>query len=354
MTIASSDISQWSIASSEDYQSSDDGLEPSTPPIVEHLHASHLNSYSHILTVPTHIRTAYLNLQAQSKNLTINKDNASIVFANIHSPSHPTYNVEIGILNKVERLTIQDLEAARAVAFTLNHPSSPIFNNVKTISLGAKLATAILNSSFHGCTPVNKVLGVLGCMLDPSHFCISRPSSTKGYDELWPETLFENLSGLLNSWSKLESYTSHGFWLYNGECLPPTIHNINIKLPDCPYSPGSAGRCTCHRRLRDGLDTIISMYTGEVDGVLRDKIIKVSNLPHITPGMITIDQLIRIKIRWEGGEPVRNLDGGVVDIRVGSGEVLRGLRTTSRLSTREKQKLVSAVVEFDWTQWKSR
>ncbi|WVW78149.1 hypothetical protein I302_100100 [Kwoniella bestiolae CBS 10118] len=256
---------------------------PMTTPMTE------IQNPSHILELPSEVRAQYLAL-FHGKILTINQNTASNIFGNLGS------SADRELLNKVETIIINDLEGAKALATALDndylfrhsqgvistcdHPSASILKIVSSISFGSSIIESIVSSSSLEYLHIHKILQAIGFMKN----------------------------------GNLKSYTAHGFWLYRSDCIPTSLESINIVFPDCPAATLHGEFCTCSDHCNI-LDFIVDMDIGQVDKELRGIRLHLINLPHICAPRITVDSLAELKIDSEGGEPVINEDGKVIDIR---------------------------------------
>ncbi|WWD07366.1 hypothetical protein V865_005464 [Kwoniella europaea PYCC6329] len=207
-----------------------------------------LDQYSQLLELPKEARARIFQFQSHIDELKIDRITALNIFANMKQPFSASYKSDVSLFNKVEKLFIEDMEGAQALAQALEDhrlsnnvsgfiqppqdPTVDIFKNVKTISLGSKFLERLVNSYSTGNLRRKKIMETIGHTLQPIHICLAKPLiDPMTQDGLWDMYLFQKLSPLMNSGCLL-SFTSHGFWCYNDGCFPSSLDHFNIVFSD--------------------------------------------------------------------------------------------------------------------------
>ncbi|OCF71075.1 hypothetical protein I204_08311 [Kwoniella mangroviensis CBS 8886] len=159
-------------------------IQPVATPLIT---LNSLDQYSQLLELPKEARADIIQHQSHANELTIDRTTAGNIFVNIKQPFSTSYKSDLLLFNKVEKLFIEDMEGAQALAQALedyqlsNHlsgvikPTIDIFKNVTTISLGSKLLERLVIPYSTGNLKVKRIMETIGHALQPTHVCLARP-----------------------------------------------------------------------------------------------------------------------------------------------------------------------------------
>ncbi|WWD00879.1 hypothetical protein V866_007817 [Kwoniella sp. B9012] len=268
------------------------------------------SQFSQILELPKEARARFVRLQCNATQLKIDSTTAPNIFANMHDPLSASYGWDVKLFNQVEKLFIEDMEGAQALAQAIEDyrfsrtnissrysPTTDVFVNVKTISFGSQFTESLAHSTEN--IRYLRALHTIGGTLKPSHICLAQPFNRS--DEYLD--LLDSVSALMNH-GRLESLTAHGFWFYSGYCIPSSLKTLNIIFGDCPSS-NNYGKCVCKENLVFAL-VVISDESGfgEGNSVIKGKEMNLINLPHISPDMLTLKALTDMRIKDEPDGPI--------------------------------------------------
>ncbi|WVW78148.1 hypothetical protein I302_100099 [Kwoniella bestiolae CBS 10118] len=276
------------------------------------------SSSFHLPTILANVLSGYSLPPMEARTLKINKHNTHSVFANFLPRQVPAYKADLILLNQVEHLMIEDLEAARVLAEVLDPhylrmhlAHSPdycecfrlwIFAKVHTIIFGPALTSAIHTASPLDYLGIEKIFQVMGCVLRPSHLHIDAGddgipiiSDVEEYRLKLQYELPERVQLLFMKWL-LKSYTSRDFVLYMEE-LVKTVEEINIIFADCPFPRNR--RCTCQDNFENTINWIFfdDLDYPHIEETLTGRRVNLVNLPHISGDMVCVDGIKQIKMK---------------------------------------------------------
>ncbi|WRT64516.1 uncharacterized protein IL334_001448 [Kwoniella shivajii] len=216
------------------------------------------------------------------KSIKINKNNVKSVFYGFKARKAMDLKPsKSALLRKVERLFIEDLQAAQAIAQVLdpsnlqlhhvpgicipNKPSRSAFPSVRYVSFGAAFG-----SSDSG--QIEPLIAVLASFLNPVHVCVTAPTHLEGYNPRVHSWSIEEIWHCLVTWN-VKSLTGHeldynlinaNLELVNVPCLPSnyyTPHNLAM------LKKKSMDRCNDYDEYPMTFDQIAQAYANASDWV---------------------------------------------------------------------------------------